>query len=83
MGILKILAYLIPVRIGHRREPDRERLAGRILSNRIDDRSGWVTFGDVVENTKTEIWRFTKRIDRHAVVLRDKNDRYAGNIGRK
>lgn len=79
MGILKELAYLIPVRIGRRREPDTSSLSGRLTVNRRDTQSGLLVLGDVLENIRDEWVATTRRIPPESAILRDEDNHYRGN----
>lgn len=76
MSLLRTLLYLVPVRLGGRRGPN----PNAILSNRRAPESGVVLLGDVVENVKDRFWRFTRRVPRDALLLRDRKEGYQGNI---
>ncbi len=79
MGIIKALAYLIPVRFGGRREPDMSSLPGRLMTNRRDMQSGLVVLGDIVENIRDEWVATTRRIPPESAILRDDENRFRGS----
>lgn len=78
MGLLRTLLYLVPVRLGSRRDDDGMR--GGLLTNRRDHGSGLVLLGDVVENTRDAWMRFSRRIPDDSALARDDENRFRGSL---
>ncbi len=79
MGFLKSLAYLLPIRMGRRRDADFTSLSSRIICNRRDPNSGVVLLGDALENTRDEFFGLIRRAPNSAIVLRDEHNHIRGS----
>ena len=53
----------------------RRGLLSRILRNRYNPGSKWVTFGDVIENVKETWFAFTRRIPPGSRIIRGRDGR--------
>jgi hypothetical protein len=58
-----------------RRRPRRRSLVSRILRNRYNPRSNWVSIGDIIENTKETWFAFTRRLPPGSKITRDRDGR--------